>query len=499
MVKEKFIGFLIGLLFCFIGMQAVYAQQLDPTVREALDIRLKEYFSAIQREGIDVQKGECDFLIETCTDSLMRQHVAQSVYEHYVSSPVMGAEAVAIYVFDKWFASGMVRMRSDSEMLAAKVFAEFNRQSQIGQKAPELTMESFDGDLISLFGPDDHAGRFRVLYFYDSSCATCKVQTILLRHLLQDEDFPIDLYAIYASDKRQEWKSYMDDQLSLAVSRTRVYHLWDPDFDSDFQRKYGVIQTPRMFLIAPDGTILGRGLDAQALSQMLHAIFDEVELEYGSEESMALFDSIFEGGVSSARDVANISAHISSATLEKGDTLMFRQMAGDLLYYLSLQSGEGYKDGLDGFIDGYILSRADIWKTSDDSLKVVGMAQMYDDLLSRSTPGKLVPDMKLPAKLYAAGKEKEGEFSLRKLRGEVNYIMFVTDGCHVCAAEKEAASILSSENKKVKILVVNVDDILVLDPGLAGRMFDTFDLSSLPFILQTDKKGRILRRYLSLA
>ena len=66
------------------------AQQLDSTVRIALDSRLAEYFSAIERAGTDVQKGECDFLIETCTDSLMRQHVAVSVYEHYRDSRSWG-------------------------------------------------------------------------------------------------------------------------------------------------------------------------------------------------------------------------------------------------------------------------------------------------------------------------------------------------------------------------------------------------------------------------
>lgn len=481
------------------GVQVVDAQQLDSTVRVALDTRLKEYFSAIEREGVEVQKGECDFLIETCSDSLMRQHVAQSVYEHYVSSPVMGAEAVAIHVFDKWFATGKVRMGNDTEMMSARIFAEFNRQSQVGEKAPELTMESLDGSLVSLFGPEDNAGRFRILYFYDSSCATCKVQTILLRHLLQDEDFPVDLYAVYASDKKEDWQSYVDNQLDINVSKARVFHLWDPELDSDFQRKYGVIQTPRMFLIAPDGTILGRGLDAQALSQMLHSIFDEVELEYGSDEAIALYDGIFGQGAVSVQDVENIADHIASATLERGDTLMFRQMTGDLLYYLSLQTGEGFKEGMDRLIDGYILSRGDVWKSSDDSLKVIGMAQMYDDLLARSTPGKQVVDMKLPARLHAGGKVKSGDYRLRKLRGEVNYIMFVTDGCHVCAAEKEAAAILSAADKKIKVLMVNVDDVLATDPALAGRMFDSFDLSSLPFVLKTDQKGRILQRYICLS
>ena len=488
-------GIIVALLMMVAGGAAVCAQELDSAVRVALDTKLAEYFMAIEREGTDVQKGECDFLIETCTDSLMRQHVALAIYDHYRDSKVMGSEAVAIHVFDTWIAPGKVQMRSDAEMMAARIFAEFNRLSLIGNKAPELSLYNIENEPVTIFGGEG-SGRFSVLYFYDSSCATCKVQSILLRHLFQDEDFPVDFYAVYASDDKESWEKYIDEQLTFDTSGMRVFHLWDPEISSDFQRKYGVIQTPRMFLISPDGTILGRGLDAQALSMMLHPIFDEVELEYGSDESIALYDGIFGDIVPSLEDVKSIADYVASSTLEKGDTLMFKQMTGDLLYYLSLQRGEGFKEGLAALIDDQILSKPDVWNTADDSLKVIGMAEMYDDLLSRSTPGKLVPDMKLPGIRLSKGKEKEGTFSLRKLRGAENYIMFVTDGCSVCAAEKEAARKLVLENRKARVLMVNVDDVLVKNPALASRMFDSFDLSTLPFILQTDKKGKIYRRYI---
>lgn len=488
-------GIIVALLMMVAGGAAVCAQELDSAVRVALDTKLAEYFMAIEREGTDVQKGECDFLIETCTDSLMRQHVALAIYDHYRDSKVMGSEAVAIHVFDTWIAPGKVQMRSDAEMMAARIFAEFNRLSLIGNKAPELSLYNIENEPVTILGGKG-PGRFSVLYFYDSSCATCKVQSILLRHLFQDEDFPVDFYAVYASDDKESWEKYIDEQLTFDTSGMRVFHLWDPEISSDFQRKYGVIQTPRMFLISPDGTILGRGLDAQALSMMLHTIFDEVELEYGSDESIALYDGIFGDIVPSLEDVKSIADYVASSTLEKGDTLMFKQMTGDLLYYLSLQRGEGFKEGLAALIDDQILSKPDVWNTADDSLKVIGMAEMYDDLLSRSTPGKLVPDMKLPGIRLSKGKEKEGTFSLRKLRGAENYIMFVTDGCSVCAAEKEAARKLVLENRKARVLMVNVDDVLVKNPALASRMFDSFDLSTLPFILQTDKKGKIYRRYI---
>lgn len=471
-------------------------RQLDSAVRVALDRKLTEYFASIEREGVQVQKGECDFLIETCSDSLMRQHVALTIYEHYRDSKVMGSESVAIHVFDKWIGSGRVRMRGDTELLAARIFTEFNRQSLIGNQAPELLLYDMEGNPQSLF--EEPSGRFTVLFFYDTSCATCKLQTILLGSMFRTEDFPVDFVAVYASDDMDSWKKYVEERLDFGTSRTRMHHLWDPEIGSDFQRKYGVVQTPRMFLISPDGTIVGRSLDAQALSQMLHAIFDEEELEYGSDESIDLYDSIFGDASPSADDVIGIADYIRSGTLEKSDTVMFRQMTGDLLYYLTLQRGEGFKEGLAHLVSDKILSRPDVWKSADDSLKVVGMARMYEDLLSKSQPGKTVANMKLPGTLLTSKKDKTGTFSLRKLGGEKNYIMFVTDGCHVCAAEKEAVHVIVSENKSVKVLMVNVDAVLAESPELASSMFDSFDLSALPFILETDRKGKIIRRYISL-
>lgn len=486
---------LVVLLTMVVSVSA-YAQ-LDSTVRSALDKKLDEYLKAIEREGTDVQKGECDFLIETCTDSLMRQHVALSIYDHYISSKVMGAEAVAIHVFDKWFGSGKIQMRSMAELMSSRAFAEFNRMSLIGEIAPEMTLFDFDGNPVPVFG-DNVSGRYSVLYFYDSACATCKLQTILLRNLLQDEDFPVDFYAVYAARNMYDWKTYVDEQLTFDTRNAKVFHLWDPDISSDFQRKYGVMMTPRLFLIGPDGRIHGRGLDAQALSFMLHGIFDEVELEYGSEESAELYDGVFGTSDPSSEDVDNVADYIAANTLEKGDTVMFRQMTGDLMYYLSQQRGEGFKEGLAHLADEYILSRPDVWKSSDDSLKIIGMAEMYDDLLSKSEPGKKIPDLKLPGQLFSFGKENTGDFRLRKLRSPENYIMFVTDGCNLCASEKEAAMKLVSQNRKAKVLIVNVDDVLSDNPELAGHMFDAFDLSVLPFILKTDSKRRIIQRYISL-
>jgi hypothetical protein len=173
---------------------------------------------------------------------------------------------------------------------------------------------------------------------------------------------------------------------------------------------------------------------------------------------------------------------------------MFRQMAGDYLYYLASHSGEGFKEGMRYHINKNILVNNGVWKSSDDSLKVIGFARIMDDLLSKAAPGTKVPAIKVPGQLYSGKKVRNVKVRLDRLRKDRNYIMFLTEGCEVCAAQKEAAAeILKKE--KANVLMVNMDDIMESSPSLASKLMDAFDLSSFPYILITDSRGDILRRY----
>ena len=488
------------------------AQQLDSAKRVLLDGKLSEYVAAIERAGADVQKEECDFLIGSSTDSLVRQYVALRLYDHYMSSKVMGAEAVAIHIFDKWFLPGIVKMESDMDLMTARVYADFNRQSQIGMPAPELTMNTMEGEVVELFRQRHtvkDGQRHSVLFFYDTDCAKCKVESILLSHLLEDEDYPIDFYAIYTGDDFESWQKYVPERFDFHASQMRVTHLWDPELDSDFQRKYGILQTPRMYLLGPDYVIKGRGLDTYALALMLNEIFAHPDLTYGNPQMEPFFDNLAvmkfaeadgqptEFGVKAAAD------YLAESQLHAGDTTMCRQLLGDFLYYLAPKTGQAMKEGTKYLIDECILGRNDIWNTADDSLKVVGFAEIMDDLLSKSMPGSRIADIKVPGELLTWAKSAKKTMNLRKLKGDSNIIIFHTNGCNICAAEIAAARKIISQldrkqKNKIKVFLVNVDDIMAYDPALVSKLFDSFDLSSLPFIISTDKKGIIDSRYMTL-
>ena len=231
------------------------------SIWKKLDAKLEEYVKALERESTAVKEQECDFILETVTLQEIRDHAARKLYNHYRHSPVMGDEAVAIHLFDRWFSPGKVSFEHNDEFSEAQVFADFNRSSLIGMQAPPLTLLAPDGTPLDF--PADN-GHPKILYFYDTDCASCKITTPVLTRYLSDHPCEADLYAVYVGTSQKDWrKARKSDFPSPTI------HLWDPELSSDFQRLYGVLTTPKLFLIAPDGTILGRCLDVPALHLLL--------------------------------------------------------------------------------------------------------------------------------------------------------------------------------------------------------------------------------------
>ncbi len=470
------------------------AQQLDSSGRVQLKENIEIFFTKLALDGVSLEKQaeEADKMIDILSgDSLLMSFTAETIYKYYSESPLMGAENVAVHVFDRWFADGPLKMEDDMDFLNARIYADFNRQSLIGKKAPELVMMAIDGltDTLRM------EGMYTVLFFYDTDCAKCQVETILLDKLFATEKYPVRFISVYVGDDFKKWDEYEDKHFCYDNDVIDSYSYIDPEIDSDYQRKYGVLQTPRMFLINPEGIIIGRGLDTQALSEMLSMIFEVPELEYGSDESAKLFDGIFEGRPT-VEDVRRIADYIEEST--KGNDVMFRQLTGDMLYWISNKTGEDFKEGMDYLVDDKILSRPEIWKTADDSLKVVGLAQFMDSLLEKARPGMKIAPLKVPAEHIRSVGSKSGEFRLDKLRGQRNIIIFHTEGCGICEAENAAARGLAKDEGKTRVLLVNVDEIISSYSDLGSELFEAFDLSSLPFIIETDRKGIIQRRYLTL-
>ena len=455
------------------------AAQIDSTKLSSLDTRLEQYFSLLEREDSKVKIEECDALIGAATDPSLRQAIALKAYEHYKDSPLMGDEAVAIHLTDTWFATGKVPMRSERELFDAKMFAEFNRQSLIGLQAPKMELATPFGEIMTV--PDPDSGSFVVLYFYDTDCAKCKLETATLASLLNDKDYPLTVYAIYVGTNEENWKQWREQRFRIEAEETEVVHLWDPDVSSDFLSKYGVLQTPRMFLVNPRGTIVGRGMDTEALGQLVEILLSREDYSYGSDAMNSFFDSLLApfGNDLSKENILQTARMLAEGALAKEDTLLYKHAVGDLLYYLVPRKDEASKEATLPFVTEYILSRPDIWDTPDDSLKVIGMASMEAGILSLSPVGSRIPRIC-------------GLKGWNALRRKGGHVIFHTEGCPVCAREEAAMDSLG-----IGYLSIDIDELTEKKPRIAEKLLSTFDLSTLPMIMEVAPKGIVKRRYLS--
>ena len=259
-----------------VSADTVAVQDTSAKMKEvyaALDAKLDEYVASLNYIPVEEKTAECDFLINSVSDSLVRNHVAVHLFEKFQSSNLMGDEAVAIYLVDNWFVPGKVAFPDYSGLATARIFADFNRQSLLGMKAPSL--EAFTpagGSAVEALAD----GHLKVLFIYDTSCATCKFESALLEEYFKEyKGVPFDFIAFYAGADAAAWEQWRNTHFTGLYKEGSVITIkdfWDPEVESDFQRKYGVLSTPRMFLIDDDGTILGRRLDPAALRQLLEII-----------------------------------------------------------------------------------------------------------------------------------------------------------------------------------------------------------------------------------
>ena len=483
-------------LTALLSMPLSVSAQLDTAVSNALGAKLDEYMLIIGTEPAEVKCEETDFLISSCTDSLVRQFTALRLYSHFMESKLMGDESVAIHIFDKWFSDGKVKMKSESDFMGARIFAEFNRQSLIGKKAPELYLENDSGAYVSIFGNDSRSDRPSILFFYDSGCATCKMESIMLRSLLNGTEYTVNLYAVYTQQSGENMERFKTEYLDIRNPQVNVEYLWDPMSVSDFQMKYGILQTPGIFLISRNGTVIGRKLDVMALGRLMEIYCKPYE--YGSRESSAFYDEVFAsyGGHPGSDDVKGICDAIAGKTLEQKDTLRFKQMAGDLMYWLGASRGEGIKCGLEYLIDRYIAGEPAIWTTGEDSLKVLSYSEILRDLLAKAPAGERLPAVEVPGIMKIRGKERNKTVRLDRLRNAT--VIFHTEGCPVCEAELAAADSLSKADRREKFFLTDIDEVMNTAPDTAFMLFEKFDLTVMPYITETDRKCRVTRKYMSL-
>lgn len=450
------------------------------------------YLQSLHGESIAKIISNVEALISSTDDPKKQSQIAGIAFDFYTSSPVMGEEAVAVYIADNYFLNKKLEWSNESTYPLLFTWTEFNRASLIGNSAPELFLEDIFGNKQSLRNCE---GEYKILYFYDDECATCREESKQLIELLNSySGAPISFFAIYTQSSKERWERYVD--LNFKTINNPIvtqYHLWDPEGVSLYHKLYGVLSTPTMLLIDGQNFIVGRKLNSEALSQILQ-IENQEKADY-----KALFDNIFtELGPVDSSAVMEIAQSFYRRTAS--DSALYRETFAELFDYLKVSSEYDHQKGGVALAKEYIIGNEDYW-SKEYLIKVDYAIEAF----SKNMLGERATELILQNK---RGRNR----SIFPCLKRPTILFFHLIDCSECQKEKELLDQWTKEYKKrgIRVVCIYVGDnkekwkkfveesgkkwLYLWDENGASQMREKYDLLYVPKIYLLDKNRKVIAK-----
>lgn len=513
MNRVRIIAFnLVAFLLILCSMSAVNAfGQTDtlatgkPMTQEDINMVMSVFDGLLPYEII----GKADGFIMTGKSDEEIAQIAYYIYRYYRESRIMGYDEIAIYVADNYFLNGKYKLPDEETRLEMRLFADANRRSLIGMRAPVLTMQDPAGNDVSF--PEGEQDYY-ILYFYDDECPGCQRMTPTLMQYLSrsDEDINFTVYMVYTQDDRERWMDYVAKVVHPfdLPDNVSLFNLWDPEMSSDFLTAYGVISTPKLFLVDRNGVIIGRELTPTALSQV-------VEL---NESQMTATEELFEQIFLPMANTADTTEIVETIDMffedSKDNPDFFHEIFYELYQYLKSSPSYTLQQGAAYLANKYIAGMPELWETVEFTDKGVSHGSVIradyrsvKEFIDQTALAVLMfyrnPLDKQAADLTLRTLKNKKQ-SIYDLRARYTVLYFYDMNCALCSAVSDAidkiqrrydasdvcvAAIYTGKDNKWKRYVKESDRawIDLWDRKRESGMFDKYDLMDVPAIYLLDE------------
>lgn len=460
--------------------------------------------------------SRADAFISTGKTPEERARLAYYIYRYYRESKIMGYDEIAVYVADAYFIKGGYTLPDTDAVMEMKLFAQTNRLSLIGMRAPGLTLEDPAGNKVELANGNQD---YTVLYFYDDECASCiRTTPALMQYLIRNtEGLNFTVYMIYTQDDRERWMNYLQKAVHpfKVPDNVNIVHLWDPEMTSDFVTKYGVISTPKMFLLNRQGIIVGRDLTPAALSQVV-----DVQESILTPTEM-IFERIFTP-IANTADTTLVTKEIDTFFEDSKDNPeFFHELFYTLYQYLKTSASYTLQQGAAYLANKYIAGMPELWETvtftttgetkgsvlradfssPEDFIDQTALAVL---MFYRNPLDRPVADLELRT-------PKNKKFRIYDVKSRYTVLYFYNTDCALCRGvtkdlaemyaeygrdEMEIVAIYTGRDNKWKNYLKenNPGWINLWDRKRASGMFDKYDLIDVPAIYLLDENKNTLAK-----
>lgn len=488
-----------SLLESFLKMSSsysdIYALVSDGRMRYSRFARsyIVEYLENVEMNSCNVAIAKVDSLIAMSAENL-RSLVAEEAFDLFYNSKIMGHEGVACHIAENYFLNGEIKLEDRDKLFLIKSFVMFNESSLVGKRAAELSLEDTSGRIVSL-QEAIHGGEFTILYFYTDDCANCIAQTPGIMDVIDNYDRGVlSFYSVYTGTDSSRWKSYVGKHFFSYNPFVNWANVWDPDAGSSYHLLYGVVSTPKLFLIDRHGVIVGRNLDAGSLKQLL----DNFSAE--RDELHRLFDRCFAGGQTDRLFVERTIDTVCGRIFSNGD--LYKRVADELYLYLASADSYAMQQGSVYLAEKYIIARASLWNDEHYIMQLKEAVRAFN----MNRPGERAANLHLV-------NEGGASVSLWDIGGKYKLLYFFKPDCGVCNEttallkdlEKRYADALDcriiavntarDRDRWIKYIIENdLDWINLWDDTKSSVIFENYFLKEVPQIYLLDADNVVLAK-----
>lgn len=190
-------------------------------------------------------------------------------------STVMDAEAIHVHMIRNYFTRDRAFWADSMTVWGLQDRASQMAQSLVGDRGPDITVPGLDGRGKRLY---DLEKPYVAVFMYNPECDHCIEQTPKLTAAHQRLKGELDVYAIALDTEADKWRDFVR-QYGLS-GFTNVY---DPTNRSIFKTYY-VDNTPELYLLGPDRTILAKNLKVEQLAQAIEIAKNKQESRLSSNQ-----------------------------------------------------------------------------------------------------------------------------------------------------------------------------------------------------------------------
>lgn len=419
------------------------AQERDVEVKkqeESIYKYVDSFINATPR-NVDSLIAAVNYAIAFGKDSVVKAQIAGYLFNKFSTSQIMGDESIAVYISKNYFLNGLLPWFGDGGVALLRLYTEFNENSLLGMRAPELYLSTPEGRPLPLTSLNK---KYTIIYFFDKDCSACKEGLAELKKIVKDYGhLSLAIYAVYTAGDSSGLNEFKNKNFNKEELEN-WHFVYDPLAESNFHKLYNVIITPRLFLLNRDKKIIGRNLSNNTLKEMLTQEQSTTSQEYTlAEEFVQQYLSIFDLKNSTERKEAFEPLF---NRLSKENLNMYNAVFYQLFEHLAAQEEQYLKTTALFLAENYILPYKELWF---NSWFVQTRVPKVTEKIKSNSVGAKVPS---PTLFTPKGKKT----SLTQKKSKYIYLYFFNTECAICKPFSHEIKKIFKQLKREKTRVIAI-------------------------------------------